>query len=148
MFPRRTPVLVMALAGAVGGPLAISGVAGAATRLEASLSGQKEVPKAGNGTGRAEVTLRPNRRQICFRITLRRVGVAAAGHIHKGGPSTAGPITVPLFEQPTRRPRGCASAQRSVIRAIRRNPSRYYVNVHTATYPAGAARGQLSTVPR
>ena len=143
MFPRRSPVLAMALAGAVGAPLAMSGVAGAATKLEASLSGQKEVPKAGDGTGTAQLTLMPDKGQICFRITLKRVGTAAAGHIHKGGASTAGPITVPLFEEPTQRPRGCASAKRSVIRAIRRNPAGYYVNVHTATYPAGAARGQL-----
>lgn len=143
MFPRRSPVLAMALAGAVGGPLAVTGVAGAATKLEASLSGQKEIPEAGDGTGTARLTLKPDKGEICFRITLERVGTAAAGHIHKGGPSTAGPITVPLFEEATRRPSGCASAKKSVIRAIRRRPSRYYVNVHTAKYPAGAARGQL-----
>ena len=143
MFRRRTPFSALALVGAVGATLAMSGAAGAATELDAELSGNKEVPKAGNGTGSARVTLMPDRRRICYRITLRRVGTAAAGHIHKGGPSTAGPIVVPLFEQATRRPRGCASASRSVIRAIRRNPSRYYVNVHTGAYPAGAARGQL-----
>ena len=143
MFPRRSPVLAMALAGAVGGPLAVTGVAGAATKLEASLSGQKEIPEAGDGSGTAQLTLKPDKGEICFRITLERVGTAAAGHIHKGGPSTAGPITVPLFEEATRRPSGCASAKKSVIRAIRRRPSRYYVNVHTANYPAGAARGQL-----
>jgi hypothetical protein len=30
-----------------------------------------------------------------------------------------------------------------VVSAIRRNPSGYYANVHTAKNPAGAARGQL-----
>jgi len=29
------------------------------------------------------------------------------------------------------------------IKAIRTRPGQYYVNVHTADYPAGAARGQL-----
>ena len=143
MFRRRSPCSTLVLVGAVGATLAMSGVAAAATKLDAELRGSKEIPKAGNGTGLAHLTLMPNRRQICYRITLRRVGTAAAGHIHRGGPSTAGPIVVPLFEEATRRPRGCASATRSVIRAIRRNPARYYVNIHTAAYPAGAARGQL-----
>ncbi len=31
----------------------------------------------------------------------------------------------------------------ATIKAIRTHPGQYYVNVHTADYPAGAARGQL-----
>jgi hypothetical protein len=32
---------------------------------------------------------------------------------------------------------------RSLARGLRTNPSRYYVNVHTADLPNGAVRGQL-----
>jgi hypothetical protein len=66
-----------------------------------------------------------------------------AGHIHKGGKTVAGPVSVPLFTKPTKKPSGCVTAKSSIIKAIRKNPSGYYVNVHTAKYPAGAARGQL-----
>jgi len=38
---------------------------------------------------------------------------------------------------------GCADAKRSLINAISKNPSDYYVNVHNAEYMAGAVRGQL-----
>ena len=118
-------------------------LAGAATTLHATLSGKKEVPKAGNGSGSARLTLNAKRGRVCYRITIKHVGTAMAGHIHKGGKTTAGPIVVPLFDTATKQPKGCAKASKSVIRAIVKKPGRYYVNVHTAKYPAGAARGQL-----
>ena len=123
--------------------LASTALAGATTTLHATLSGKKEVPKAGNGTGTARLTLDAKKGRVCFRIKLRHVGTAVMGHIHKGGKTTAGPITIPLFESPTRQPKGCKRASKATIRAIIRKPGRYYVNVHTARYPAGAARGQL-----
>jgi hypothetical protein len=141
MLPKRSSVVTVALIGALGGPLVAAGAATAATKLEANLSGAKEVPKAGNGSGKAEITLK--KRQVCFDIKLTRVGSVSAGHIHKGGSGVAGDIVVPLFEGSTRHPEGCAPARRSVITKIRRHPGRYYVNVHNADHPAGAARGQL-----
>jgi hypothetical protein len=143
MHRTRRSLLTIALAGAAGAALVAGPAAGAVTTLHATMSGSKEVPRAGNGRGSARITLDDSRRRVCYRITLRGVGSAMAGHIHRGGPGTAGPIVVPLFTTPTRRPQGCVSAQRSLIRAIRRHPARYYVNVHTARWPAGAARGQL-----
>ena len=138
----RRSVLAV-IVGVVALGVGATGVAGAATTLHASLSGAKEVPKAGSGSGTARLTINVAKARVCYSITLKRVGTALAGHIHKGGKSTAGPISVPLFERPTKRPKGCAKAKKSLLRAIRRHPRRYYVNVHTARYPAGAARGQL-----
>src|SRR5262245_49691695 len=132
---RRT-IVAAALAVAV---LAPGGSALAATTLTTHLSGQKEVPKAGDGSGTARITLKGRKKQICFNITLSHVGTTIMGHIHKGGPGVAGPIVVPLYTSPTSHPTGCASASRSTIRKIRLHPRRYYVNVHTAQFPAGAA---------
>ena len=95
--------------------LASTALAGAATTLHATLSGKKEVPKAGNGTGTARLTLDAKKGRVCFRIKLRHVGTAMMGHIHKGGKTTAGPITIPLF---ARRP-GSRRAARA--RARRRS---------------------------
>jgi CHRD domain-containing protein len=123
--------------------LASTALAGATTTLHATLSGKKEVPKAGNGTGTARLTLDAKKGRVCFRIRLQHVGTVVMGHIHKGGKSVAGPIAIPLFGSPTRQPKGCTRASKATIRAIIRKPGKYYVNVHTAKFPAGAARGQL-----
>jgi hypothetical protein len=37
----------------------------------------------------------------------------------------------------------CAIASRTLVRAILADPASYYVNVHTAEFPAGAMRAQL-----
>ena len=128
---------------AVTALLASAALAGAATTLHATLSGKKEVPKAGNGTGTAKLTLDAKKGRVCYTIKLKHVGTVMAGHIHKGGKKVAGPIIVPLFANATKQPKGCTKASKSVIRAIIKKPSAYYVNVHTAKFPAGAARGQL-----
>jgi hypothetical protein len=39
---------------------------------------------------------------------------------------------------------GCTSADPNLIKAIIQHPEKYYVNVHTAEFPGGALRGQLS----
>jgi hypothetical protein len=140
MSRMRSSILAAAAAGAVIVPGA---AAAATTTLHATLSGNAEVPKAGNGSGSARITLDATKGRICYTITLKGVGTAMAGHIHKGAKTVAGPIVVPLFTKPTTHPNGCVTAKSTVIKAIQSHPSSYYVNVHTAKYPAGAARGQL-----
>ena len=123
--------------------LTSAALAGAATTLHATLSGKKEVPKAGNGTGSAKLTLDAKKGRVCYTIKLKHVGTTVMGHIHKGGTKVAGPVFIGLFSKPTKHPKGCVKASKSQTKAIIKKPSGYYVNVHTAKFPAGAARGQL-----
>src|SRR4051794_24450611 len=143
MSRTRRSLVAIALVGATGAGLTAGEVASAATNLRAKLSGKAETPVAGNGRGRARIEIDIAEKRVCFDIRLRRVGTVVAGHIHKGAKGEAGPVFVALFEGPTRHPKGCAPATVAQLRAIKRHPRRYYVNVHTAKFPAGAARGPL-----
>lgn len=135
-------LLVIALAGVA--TLGLSSTASAAA-LEASMTGEREVPVGDrDGRGTATITTNVRKRRVCYDINLRRVGTVTAGHIHRGRAGVAGDVVVPLFDQATRQPEGCVRGiPRATIRAINRNPRRFYVNVHNERFPAGAVRGQL-----
>ena len=62
-------------------------------------------------------------------------------HIHTGAAGVAGGVLVPFGATFARS--GCTTATKEIINAILANPSGYYVNVHNASYPGGAIRGQL-----
>jgi CHRD domain len=137
--------LLAVIAGAVVAAPGASGGATSAATLRATMNGTVEVPKGDpDGRGTARVTTSPSRGRVCYTVTLSNVGTVSAGHIHKGAKGKAGPIVVPLFATATSQPKGCATGvSKSLIRDINAHPRRYYINVHNATYPGGAVRGQL-----
>jgi hypothetical protein len=140
----RTMLVLAALAAA----LLVAGPASAKVKkLEANLSGANEMPAADpDGAGTAKLRLNAAKKKVCYTIKVRDIGTAAAAHIHKGGKKVAsGNIVVPLFNSPQQGTRftGCVTAKKKLIRAILKRPRGYYVNVHTADFPAGAIRGQL-----
>ena len=115
---------------------------------EATLTGGAEVPGPGDpdGTGTAHVVLYPDQGRVCFGITVNNITVPATlAHIHQGPRGIAGPVVV-QFTPPgaDSNSAGCVTGvPRNLIQAIISNPSAYYVNVHNATFPSGAVRGQL-----
>ncbi len=111
--------------------------------LLAAMNGGQEVPTGDpDGFGAAAIEVRGA--TVCFRIIVGRIQPAVAAHIHRGAPGVAGPIVVPFFNGPVPRDTRCVRTRASLAREILRSPSRFYVNVHTRDYPAGAVRGQLS----
>jgi hypothetical protein len=134
------PALAAGAAIAVGGPAM---AAGGDKVINVRLDGKQEVPKgAPKGSGAGKITLKPSKGQVCFSLTWKGIGTPNAAHIHKGAKGVAGPVVVPLFATPPKHS-GCVSATKSVVSAIAKSPASYYVNIHTAKYPAGALRGQL-----
>jgi len=118
------------------------------SKLETKLSGANEMPAADpDGSGTAQLRLNRAKKKVCFEIRVRNIGQVVAAHIHKGGKSVAsGPIVLPLIEtasNKTKFERCVKHVKRSLISAILKHPRRYYVNVHTPDFPAGAIRGQL-----
>jgi CHRD domain len=151
---RRASVL-LALLVAVGllvvaAPAATATTAASSTVLEARLTGEAEVPEPGDPNGVGSARIRLGDRRVCFTLRWRRIAPPTAAHIHLGPPGVAGPVVVPLFAAPGGLPpelsgvSGCVEGvDPGLIRAIRRHPHRYYVNVHNVPFPDGAIRGQL-----
>lgn len=114
--------------------------------LPVALIGEAESP-AGDpvGTGTSTVRLRAGQGQICYQLATKNLSAAVAAHIHKGDVGAAGPVVVPLrTPDAAGTSSGCASVTRTLVAAILADPASYYVNVHTAEFPAGAVRGQLT----
>ncbi len=152
----------IALAGGINpsygpGPVYAPGPQGGSlpvTALTANLNGRREINtttgrrRAGDPDGRgiASVLLR-GRRQICVSVLVANIGVPVAAHIHRARAGKNGGVRVTLGTSIQGGLGGattCARIDRTLHADIRKRPQRYYVNVHTATFPNGAIRGQLS----
>lgn len=151
----RTGAVAVTMTATVSGALVLgAGVSHAANpttggsgrTLTASLLGANEVPSgAGSpvGSGRATFTINPGRGEICFNLAWEGLGVVVAGHIHKADAGANGPIVVPftITGNPTT---GCQAISRTLAVDIVTDPAGYYANFHSAAFPKGAVRGQLS----
>ena len=115
--------------------------------LSAAMTGVEEVPIGDlDGTGSASFTLNQGQGTICFSWTAQDISLpVTASHIHVAPAGTAGPVVVPLTaDDDDGVASGCVSGvSKDLVKAIRQNPSGYYVNVHNAEFPGGAVRGQL-----
>ena len=138
--------LVIALASA---PVAIADDGG--RPFTTALTGAAEAPGLGDpdASGQAELTLNQGQNEVCFSISWADVdGEVFAGHIHVAPAGSPGPVVVTLFTGSftgTDAVSGCAeNIDADLIKAIRQDPSAYYVNVHSRPdFPGGAVRGQL-----
>ena len=110
------------------------------------LTGAEEAPGPGDpdGSGEFFATFNPGLREVCYQLTAADIAPATAAHIHVAPVGSPGPVVIPLAAPTSGFSSGCISADRDLILDILRDPSKYYVNVHNATFPAGAIRAQLS----
>jgi hypothetical protein len=122
---------------------AVPVVAAERATLEASLTGEKEVPGPGDPNGRGQADVKVYKAKVCYELEVERIKPATAAHIHRGGPSVAGPIVVELKAPTDGSSEGCKAISKQISKQLRDNPSHYYVNVHNRPYPDGALRGQL-----
>ena len=119
--------------------------------LFSAMSGANEITDdgmrgVGDPDGGGSFTAVIDGREMCYGIAVKDIGDPVAAHIHRGGRNKNGPIVVELDPPSSGDPgssSGCVRLSRKLSRAIPRNPSKYYVNIHNAKYPDGAARGQL-----
>lgn len=97
-----------------------------------------------DGTGTITFYVNPGQKRICYDLTLAGIETPTAAHIHKAPAGIAGGVFVGFPTPPLGPSSACANATSAQAAAIISKPSAYYYNVHNATYPAGALRGQLS----
>ncbi|MBD0282161.1 MAG: CHRD domain-containing protein [Thermoleophilaceae bacterium] len=144
--------LAISIAAVMAVVLALPSAASALRRpLFAALNGQNEISEEGrrgvgdrNGGGSFSAVIKG--RQLCYGLAVRDIEEPIAAHIHRGGRNVNGPIVVTLRHPQTGDPgasSACTALRSALIRAIRRRPGRYYVNVHNDDFPNGAIRGQL-----
>lgn len=109
------------------------------------LTGEEEAPGPGDpdGYGTAWLTLNQGQGEISYKITYANIATPRFAHIHIAPVGSPGPVVVPL-QVVDGIIEGTATVDKELVKDIRQNPEKYYLNVHNADYPAGAIRGQLS----
>jgi hypothetical protein len=107
--------------------------------------GQDGRKRAGDPDGRGSASAIIDGRQLCFGLTVKNVDQPIAAHIHRGGRGENGPVVVTLVAPSSGDPgasSGCVEISAADANAIRKNPHKYYWNIHTEAFPGGAVRGQ------
>ena len=109
-----------------------------------SMTGAAETPKgASHGRGVAIIAFH-GASTVCFRFShLHGFRDGTVAHIHSGTIGHSGPVLVALSSGPKLHHRGCLAISPRVSREIWKQPSAYYVNLHSLQYPDGAVRAQL-----
>ena len=138
------------LAGAVLLASCATGPQNQRATLYVSMNGLQEVPGPGDsaGNGTVEINVRPADAQVCWDLYARQIDAATAAHIHRGAEGVAGPVVLMLTTPDSAgHSQGCATVDPALAREIAYQSYNFYANVHTATHPNGAIRGQLRGGP-
>ena len=132
----------MLIAAAAATPLAAAQAA--TVKLSAALNGTGgATPADPDGDGAFAADVDADAGDFCYTLTVAKIAKPTMAHVHTGAAGSNGPpvITVGV----TGASDECVAVEPDVLKAIVANPAGYYVNVHTADFPAGAIRGQLAT---
>ena len=148
---RRHRLVLPSLAIAVLLALGVTGSVAAGGRpFTTTLSGTSEVPAGDpDAIGTATVWVNPGTGTVCYSWSVSNAATPIfAAHIHHAVAGVPGPVVVPLPPTTSSSGTGCTTGvSRALALAIIQRPWEYYVNVHNAECPTGAARGQLSRTP-
>ena len=135
---------ILLLAGCAGGPQNQRAL------LYVSMTGIQEVPGPGDpdGNGTVEINVDPRQAQLCWNLYARQIDPATMAHIHRGAEGVAGPVVLALTTPDAAgHSQGCATVDPALAREIAYQGHSFYANVHTASHPSGAIRGQLRGGP-
>jgi hypothetical protein len=109
------------------------------------LTGANESPGPGDPDGFGLAGLRIEGTTIAYSIMVQHLSTPSESDIHRGAAGVAGPEVITLGSSFANNfASGTASASPDLIDEIRRNPAGFYVDVHSADFPNGAIRGQIT----
>lgn len=112
--------------------------------LTANLSGANEVgggAPEGNGAFRVEINTETG--DFCYTLYGENIAAPTMAHVHTGAAGTnGGPvITIDVTGKGSDM---CIAVEPDKLKPIVADPAGFYINIHTADFPAGAVRGQLA----
>ena len=112
-----------------------------------SLTGEAVVPGPGHAgaAGEAVVALVDGRNELCVEIAVRGLDQPTSAHLHEAGAGEAGDVVLalPAPVDGDATVDACVSAEPAVLERLRAAAERFYVIVHSTSFPEGALRGQL-----
>lgn len=108
-----------------------------------------------DGSGVATLRLQSDEELVCYSIVVRNIGAptepipgVGSAHIHGALPLQGIAIDLDTVFRATGTSTyiatDCVSADSDTIDAVLANPELFYLNVHTAQFPAGAVQGSLA----
>jgi hypothetical protein len=129
-----------------GCPTSVLTAASGGRAFTVAMVGEVESP-AGDptATGTATIRMRAGQGQVCYQLAASNLPTAVAAHIHRGATGVSGPVGIPLkTPNAAGKSSGCTAVSRTLVASILAQPAGFYVNAHTAEFPNGAIRGQLT----
>jgi hypothetical protein len=102
-------------------------------------------PAGGDPDGHGFFTYSLDGTTFCWTVSWQDIAEPIAGHVHVAPRHVAGPVVIDLNADGVGGPdtSGCRTITPELAEAITADPKAYYVNLHTAEFPAGVIRGQL-----
>jgi hypothetical protein len=118
------------------------GVPAATAAPAIPMSGGQET-QAADPDGHGFFTYSIDGTAFCWTLSWQDIETPTAAHVHVGARHVPGPVVIPLSVAGAGSSSGCTTISAELAAAISADPGNYYANIHNATYPAGAIRGQL-----
>jgi hypothetical protein len=116
-----------------------------ATGMDVTMASNMKMGGSKTGSASGKIVIDTTKKTLCYSITTMGLTKVVEAHIHTGAKGIDGSDVVGLLPAKfNAKAATCVKVEAKLLSDIAMNPGMYYLNVHTAKYPDGAVRGQLS----